>query len=116
MPTTPPMNFPGSASLAGTCRALSDAQKDSLANLKTVEGVINERTNGERVNVNVAIFDRVRRPSQVRDEMLCFDVSTAAGSTNANAARATHTFVGEFRMFVSNQLKQIQIFTRKSAD
>jgi len=111
------MNFPGSATIAGTCHALSDAQKNNTANLMTIEGVINERNNGERININVANFKRVRRTSQVLDEVLCFDVSTVAGAADAAKANATHTLIGgpnPFKIFVGNKLTEVQIFARKS--
>jgi hypothetical protein len=118
MPTIPPINFPGRATLAGTCRALAKAQQDNTANLKSVEGVINERTNGERVNINVAVFERVSRTSQVLNELLCFDISTAKGAADAAAANATHTRIGGakgFKIFVGDKLTEVQFFARKSA-
>jgi hypothetical protein len=110
--------FPGSAKLEDTCRALKVAQQDDTANLTTVEGIENVRTNNTKVNLNVATFDQVNRASKVLDDLLCIDVSTVDGAKAALAANATHTKVGapgqNFKMWVQDKLTDVQVFARKT--
>lgn len=114
---TIPKEFPGSASLDETCRALKKAQQDNTANLKTVEGIVNERTDGTKRNLNEATFDEVARSGQVLDDLLCIDVSTVAGAAAA-AANRTHTKIGppgqSFKIWIQDTLTTVQIFARKS--
>lgn len=110
--------FPGTANLEETCRALRKAQADNTANLTSLEAVENERTDGTKVNLNVATFEQVNRARLVLDELLCIDVSNNAGAVAATAAGGTHKPVGgagkEFEIWVQNKLTTVQVFARKS--
>jgi hypothetical protein len=110
--------FPGSATLEDTCRALKDAQQDNTANLKSLEGIENVRTDNTKVNLNQAVFEEVNRASKVLNELLCIDVSTVEGASAALAANSTHTKIGtagqNFKIWVQDKLTDVQIFARKT--
>ncbi|HEX8186999.1 MAG TPA: hypothetical protein VF586_01530 [Pyrinomonadaceae bacterium] len=108
--------FPGSATLEETTRALRKAQQSRTANLKSVEGVLNERPDGKNVKINVATFEEEEFASDVRTDLVCIDVSAAAGATEAAKTGGTHKPVGgvdPFKIFVNDKLTKVQIFSRK---
>ena len=109
--------FPGSATLDDTCRACNVAQQDETANLKKLEGIINDKPDGTQVKLNQATFERVGSVLKVKP-LKCIDVSTASGAADAAAANATHNPINgpgqnEFSIFVKDKLTKVQIFAKK---
>ena len=110
------VNYPGSAALDDTCRAIKRKQKAQAANLTKLEPVVNERSNGTKVNLNIATYQRVDSVLDVLDDVLCIDVSTVAGANAAAQANHTHKPIAgsPLRIFVKDKLTEVQIFGKTS--
>src|SRR6266852_429351 len=79
-------NFLGSSSLEELCRAIATEHLEETVNLINLEGVLNKKTDGSEVKVNIATFKQEERKIDVFKDLQCIDVSTAAGSAAAAAA------------------------------
>lgn len=108
------VNHPGSPTLAETCRAIKTKQLNRTSNLTNLEPVINERTDGTRVKVNIGTYKIADSILDVLDDIKCFDVSTARGAANAAAEQDEFKPVWSGEIWVQNKLTEIQILGRTS--
>lgn len=105
--------FPGNASLADSQRACKDEQQDETAKLTGIEPALFKRPDGTQSNVNVADFENIPI-TQILNDLKFVDVSTPQGASDAAALNATYTRLFRCKMFVQDQLKDVEVFGRKS--
>jgi hypothetical protein len=105
--------FLGSVSLDDTCRACKVAQQDEAAKLTAIKGALLKKADGTQTNVNVASFEDVNI-LDILDDLKFIDISTAAGVSDAAAANHDFTLMFACKIFVQDELKDIQVFGRKT--
>jgi hypothetical protein len=106
--------FPGNASLAESQRACKVEQQDETAKLTGLEPALFKRPDGTESKVNVADFSTTPI-TQILNELKFVDVSTPQGASDAAALNQTHTRMFRCKMFVADQLKDIEVFGKKSS-
>lgn len=105
--------FPGNASLTDSQRACKVEQQDERAKLTGIEPALFKRPDGTESNVNVAAFENIPI-TDILNELKFVDVSTPQGATDAAALNATFTRLFRCKMFVGDQLKDVEVFGRKT--
>ena len=106
--------FLGEVPLADTQRACKDEQQDETAKLVGLEPALLKPGDGTETKVNVASFERTSI-LQVLNDLRFIDVSTPQGASNAAALNATHTRMFRCKMFVGNQVKDVEVFGRQTS-
>ena len=103
--------FLGSVPLADTQRACKTEQQDETAKLVNLEPALLKPGDGTETKVNVASFENTNI-LQILNDLRFMDVSTAQGASDAAALNATHTLMFRCKMFVANQVKDVEVFGR----
>ncbi len=108
--------YPGNALLADSQRACRVEQQDETAKLTAIEPALFKRPDGTESNVNVADFENGPNVpiTQILNDLRFVDVSTPTGASDAAALNQTHTRMFRCKMFVGDQLKDVEVFGRKS--
>ena len=105
--------YPGNVSLADSQRACKVEQQDETAKLTAIEPALFKRPDGTESKVNVADFENVPI-TQILNDLRLVDVSTPQGASNAAALNQTHTRMFRCKMFIADQLKDVEVFGRKA--
>src|SRR5262245_7809440 len=106
--------YPGNVALDEARRACKVEQQDETAKLINLEPALLKKGDGTETKVNVADFEETNI-LQILDELKFVDVSTAQGAADAAALSNTHTRMFRCNIFVNDQLKDVEVFGKKSA-
>ena len=105
--------YPGNASLADSQRTCKDEQQDERAKLTGIEPALFKRPDGTESKVNVASFENIPI-TQILNQLKFIDVSTVQGASDAAAANRTHTHMFRCKMFIGDQLKDVEVFGKQA--
>jgi len=116
--------YPGSATLEETARACKDEViAGRPKKLISVEGIVHDKENGTKENLNEATFEALGSPRDrltMLNDFVFVDVSTPAGAANAAAASAGRTNIGgpgaEFNIWIKdkNETTAVQILGKNT--
>jgi hypothetical protein len=110
----PPIPYPGSATLEETCTTIAADQADNNSQLVRLEPVVNKKSDGSKVKLNLATYE----PAdilEILDDVKCIDVSTPQGAADAAAAQHDYKPIWSGEMWVQDTLTEVQILGRTSS-
>jgi len=106
--------FPGNVPLTDSQRACKVEQQDERAKLLGIEPALFKPDDGTETKVNVANFEGPVSILQILNDLRFVDVSTPQGASEAAALNATHTRMFRAKMFIQGNVKDVEVFGRRS--